>query len=86
MPFLLVFLGEYLPYNQKDVKFDPSPEVLPIDTLNAIEADLYWCVSRIIKGVTSNYTQGFDGLRIAYARVEDLMVKIDSDLFEHLRK
>jgi len=30
--------------------------------------------------VTSNYTQGFDGLRQAYTRMEALLGRIDSDL------
>lgn len=33
MPFLIVFLGEYLPYFSKTVRFDPEPSTLSSETL-----------------------------------------------------
>jgi TBC1 domain family member 2 len=51
-----------------------------------VEADVYWCVSKMIESVTSNYTQGFDGLRQAYSKVEELLLRIDQELYEHFRK
>lgn len=78
MPFLIVFLGEYLPYWPKKVKFDPEPDTLSCETLEAVEADMYWCMNKLMESVTSNYTHGFDGLRQAYSRMEDLLGKIDN--------
>ena len=43
-------------------------------------------MNKMMESVTNNYTQGFDGLREAYSRVEDLLGRIDSDLLEHFRK
>jgi hypothetical protein len=37
--------------------------------MKAVEADMYWCISKIMESVTSNYTQGFDGLKQAYCKV-----------------
>lgn len=54
---------------QPELKFAVGPEALTPETLQAVEADVYWCVSKMIESVTSNYTQGFDGLRQAYSRV-----------------
>ena len=69
MPFLMVFLGEYLPYDEEKVAFKHAVEMLEESTLEAVEADMYWCISRVIESVTSNYTKGFDGLRQAYSKV-----------------
>jgi len=69
LPFLAVFLGEYLPLDEQALSFRVGPENLAAETLEAVEADVYWCVSKMIEAVTSNYTQGFDGLRHAYSRV-----------------
>lgn len=80
LPFLLVFLGEYLPYDELNVKFK-GLETLSAETLEAVEADVYWCVSKMIESVTSNYTQGFDGLRQAYSKVEELLLRIDQELY-----
>lgn len=52
-------------------------ESLAEETLSAVEADVYWCVSKMIESVTTNYTQGFDGLRQAYSKVEELLYRID---------
>jgi len=30
---------------------------------------MYWCMSKLMESVTSNYTQGFDGLKQAYSKV-----------------
>lgn len=63
-----------------------GPESLAGETLEAVEADVYWCVSKMIESVTSNYTQGFDGLRQAYSKVEELLLRIDQELYEHFKK
>lgn len=80
MPFLIVFLSEYLPYLPQEVQFSPEPTTLSPETLESIEADMYWCMSKLMESVTSNYTQGFDGLRQAYSKVEDFLYRIDSEL------
>lgn len=77
IPFLVVFLGEYLPQEEEEVKIKADMESLAEETLSAVEADVYWCVSKMIESVTTNYTQGFDGLRQAYSKVEELLYRID---------
>jgi hypothetical protein len=37
-------------------------------------------MSKLMESVTNNYTQGFDGLKQAYSRVEGLLYKIDGEL------
>jgi hypothetical protein len=40
----------------------------------------------MIEAVTSNYTQGFDGLRQVYSKVEELLLRIDHELYDHFKK
>ena len=47
---------------------------------------MYWCMNKLMESVTSNYTHGFDGLKQAYSRMEDLLGRIDSELLEHFKK
>lgn len=86
MPFLIVFLSEYLPYDAEAVGFSVEVDSLGAETLEAVEADMYWCISKLLEGVTSNYTVGFDGLREAYSKVEELLYRIDPELYEHFKK
>lgn len=46
---------------------------------------MYWCMNKLMEYVTSNYTQGFDGLRQAYIRMEAMLGRIDGDLLEHFK-
>lgn len=52
------------------MKFMGPITSLDKETLLAIEADIYWCMSKMLESVQSNYTQGFGGIHQAYSRVE----------------
>jgi hypothetical protein len=43
----------------------------------AIEADSYWCISKMLEYVAKNYTKGFGGQHEAYSQVQELLYKID---------
>ena len=51
------------------MKFSAPVSKLDKNTLEAIEADVYWCMSKMLESVQSNYTQGFGGIHQAYNRV-----------------
>lgn len=38
-------------------------DTVALDTLVEIEADSYWCMTKMMENVLSNYTQGFGGLQ-----------------------
>lgn len=56
------------------------------DTWNHIEADLYWCTSKMLDAVTSNYVRGFGGVKESFKIFEDLLQQIDEDLHKYLMK
>lgn len=43
----------------------------------AIEADCYWCISKMLEYVVKNYTHGFGGQHEAYTKVQELLYRID---------
>ncbi|CAG8529959.1 6072_t:CDS:10 [Funneliformis caledonium] len=51
-PFFQVFLSFYIDENPEN--YDTSN--LPKDVLDVIEADSYWCLSKLLDGIQDNYT------------------------------
>ena len=85
-PFLIVFLSEYLPLCPQKMEFEVSAKTLDKEVLLSIEADMYWCSCKMLEYVISNYIAGFGGLHEAYSQVQELLHKIDEELYHHLVK
>ncbi|KAK0485735.1 rab-GTPase-TBC domain-containing protein [Armillaria novae-zelandiae] len=79
-PFFQVFLSAYIDSNPED--FDPS--VLPSQVLDAIEADSFWCLSRLLDGIQDNYIFAQPGIQRSVRRMAELVARIDAPLFAHL--
>ncbi|KAL9711574.1 GTPase-activating protein [Leucoagaricus gongylophorus] len=79
-PFFQVFLSAYIDSDPEN--FDPS--VLPKDILNAIEADSFWCLSRLLDGIQDNYIFAQPGIVRSIKRMADLVSRIDAPLSAHL--
>ena len=56
-------------------QFDPS--LLPPTILNAIEADSFWCLSRLLDGIQDNYIFAQPGIQRSVKRMADLVARID---------
>ncbi|KAA1476071.1 RabGAP/TBC [Dentipellis sp. KUC8613] len=81
-PFFQVFLSAYIDSEPED--FDPS--LLPEAVLNAIEADSFWCLSRLLDGIQDNYISAQPGIQRSVKRMAELVARIDVPLYEHLLK
>ncbi|XP_006460761.1 hypothetical protein AGABI2DRAFT_192360 [Agaricus bisporus var. bisporus H97] len=79
-PFFQVFLSAYIDSDPEN--FDPS--VLPKDTLDAIEADSFWCLSRLLDGIQDNYIFAQPGIVRSVKRMAELVARIDAPLHAHL--
>ena len=55
--------------------FDPS--LLPTHVLNAIEADSFWCLSRLLDGIQDNYIFAQPGIQRSVRRMAELVGRID---------
>ncbi|KDQ21666.1 hypothetical protein BOTBODRAFT_99023 [Botryobasidium botryosum FD-172 SS1] len=79
-PFYQTFLSAYI-VSDPEI-FDPgllSPEVL-----NAIEADTFWCLSRLLDGIQDNYINAQPGIHRSVKKMKDLVKKINAPLVKHL--
>jgi len=59
-------------------EFDPG--LLPTDILNAIEADSFWCLSRLLDGIQDNYIAGQPGIQRSVKRMAELVARIDGKI------
>ncbi|GAA6030330.1 hypothetical protein JCM8097_009051 [Rhodosporidiobolus ruineniae] len=79
-PFFEVFLESYITSDPE--LFDVS--VLPPPVLEALEADSFWCLSKLLDGIQTNYTPGQPGILAQVGRMGELCQRVDAPLAAHL--
>lgn len=79
-PFFQVFLSAYIDSDPEE--FDTS--LLPTAVLNAVEADSFWCLSRLLDGIQDNYISAQPGIQRSVKRMAELVARIDAPLYVHL--
>lgn len=81
-PFYQIFLGEYIA--DPEVEFGMDPGQLPKAVLDAVEADSYWCLTKLLDGIQDNYIHAQPGIQRQVASLRDLTSRIDAGLARHL--
>lgn len=72
-PFLIVFLSEHLSGNVEDWSIsDLSP-----DKVSNVEADCYWCLSKLLDGMQDHYTFAQPGIQRLVFKLKELVRRID---------
>ena len=66
---------------------DCDPELfdttqLPANILAAIEADSFWCLSKLLDGIQDNYISAQPGIHRQVKRMAELVKRIDCEHFE----
>jgi Rab-GTPase-TBC domain len=61
-----------------------DPAILPPTVLAAVEADSFWCLSRLLDGIQDNYITAQPGIQRSVKRMAELVARIDAPLSEHL--
>ncbi|KAK9455558.1 rab-GTPase-TBC domain-containing protein [Dipodascopsis uninucleata] len=80
-PFFQVFLSAYI---DADVEtFDPGQ--LPKEILDVVEADTFWCLTKLLDGIQDNYIFAQPGIQRQVAALKDLTQRIDASLVKHLQ-
>ena len=82
-PFFLVFLQDFCAEKKDLCALNLSKELSAEDLL-AIEADSYWCLSRVLDGIQDYYTFAQPGIQLKVKQLEELVRRVDSSLHEHL--
>ncbi|KAJ7646997.1 rab-GTPase-TBC domain-containing protein, partial [Roridomyces roridus] len=79
-PFVQVFLSAYIDSDPETC----DPSVLPSRALAAVEADAFWCLSRLLDGIQDNYISAQPGIQRSVRRMAELVARIDPPLSAHL--
>jgi len=67
--FLIVFLGEVCDLNVTTLEIPSNFNNLSEECLQYVEADSYWCLSKILDGLLDNYTKNFPGVKKQFDKV-----------------
>lgn len=76
-----IFLVCMLPFGEDVLRLDVA--TLDKNTLMKIEADAYWCLTKLLDNIQDHYTFSQPGLQRMVLRLEDLVHRIDAELFDH---
>ncbi|XP_054998077.1 TBC1 domain family member 22A [Sorex araneus] len=80
-PFFVVFICEHVEEEAVDTA-DLSR--VPEEALRNVEADTYWCMSRLLDGIQDNYTFAQPGIQTKVKMLQELVSRIDEPLHQHL--
>ncbi|XP_041347793.1 TBC1 domain family member 22B-like isoform X2 [Gigantopelta aegis] len=81
-PFFVVFLSEYISNDIEAENCDINE--LPKATLDIIEADSFWCTTKLLDGIQDNYTFAQPGIQMKVNALQELIKRIDAPLHKHL--
>lgn len=76
-PFLVVFLSEYLEGSIDNW----SMSDLSSDEISNVEADCYWCLSKLLDGMQDHYTFAQPGIQRLVFKLKELVRRIDGNLY-----
>ena len=80
-PFWQVFLGMYI--TDLNIESGMDPGQLPKTVLDAVEADTFWCLTKLLDGIQDNYIVGQPGIHRQVDALRDLTTRIDAGLAKH---
>ncbi|GAB0134856.1 hypothetical protein EsDP_00003211 [Epichloe bromicola] len=83
-PFFQVFLGLYITDANIETGMDPGQ--LPKSVLDAVEADSFWCLTKLLDGIQDHYIVAQPGIQRQVGALRDLTARIDSALSKHLEQ
>ncbi|XP_027164184.1 TBC1 domain family member 22B-like [Coffea eugenioides] len=79
-PFLVVFLSEHLEGSVENWSMaDLSP-----DQISNVEADCYWCLSKLLDGMQDHYTFAQPGIQRLVFKLKELVRRIDEPVSTHM--
>lgn len=82
-PFLAVFLGQHLGAQGAPMS-DWDSSDLSDDAMLEVEADSYWCLSKLLDGIQDHYTYAQPGIQRTVFHVKELVRRVDEPVAQHL--
>lgn len=83
-PFWQVFLAMYVTDCNVEEGLDPGQ--LPKQVLDVVEADTFWCLTKLLEGIQDNYIVAQPGIHRQVAALRDLTARIDERLAKHFEE
>ncbi|KAI5462675.1 rab-GTPase-TBC domain-containing protein [Mariannaea sp. PMI_226] len=83
-PFWQVFLSIYI--GDPNIESGMDPGQLPRSVLDAVEADSFWCLTKLLDGIQDHYIVAQPGIQRQVAALRDLTARIDAGLSKHLEQ
>jgi len=81
-PFLMVFLQDFV---ESDVTRNPFQfDSLDEGVRKEIEADSFWCMTKVLEGIQDNYTFAQPGIQVKIRQLEELLKRVDHQLHTHI--
>ncbi|KAK1318404.1 hypothetical protein QJS10_CPB04g01904 [Acorus calamus] len=81
-PFLIVFLSEHLEGSIDNwLVSSLSPQ-----TIFNVEADCYWCLSKLLDGIQDHYTFAQPGIQRLVFKLKELVRRIDEPVSRHMEE
>ncbi|KAL5990874.1 hypothetical protein ACLOJK_011779 [Asimina triloba] len=81
-PFLIVFLSEHL---EGDMENWSLEDLSPL-TISNVEADCYWCLSKLLDGMQDHYTFAQPGIQRLVFKLKELVRRIDEPVSRHMEE
>lgn len=79
-PFFEVFLSAYIDSDPETFEFVSLPRFVR----DALEADTFWCMSRLLDGIQDNYIFAQPGILRQLSIMSDVVKRMDAPLHAHL--
>jgi len=83
-PFYVTFLAHHTSGGDLEDACAYDVSLLPSELLDAIEADTYWCLTKLLDGIQDHYTFSQPGLQRMIFKLQGIVQRIDIGLFNHL--
>jgi hypothetical protein len=86
-PLILVYLSEFVPHVNQDNIYEISEkdlEDVDPEALLKVEADVFWCLSKLVDDVQDNYTELQPGVHKIINKMKKLIEQSDSEVLSHL--
>ena len=61
-------------------------EAVDASVLDEVEADTYYCISRLLDGIPDHYTTDQPGIQRMVKKLEDLVRRTDAELYNHIQQ
>ncbi|KAJ0093473.1 hypothetical protein Patl1_26609 [Pistacia atlantica] len=81
-PFLVAFLSEYLEGSVDNWSISD----IPPEKISDIEADCYWCLSKLLDGMQDHYTFAQPGIQRLVFKLKELVRRIDEPVSRHIEE